>query len=266
MPHRTRLRHDYYMPDYGDRPKITLMLAEQIADSLAADIIKGVYAQGQQLVETTLAETYKVSRGPIRDALQLLEVEGLVTIQPRRGATVAVITPEKMKAVFEVRAVLYGLIAADLAQQCDIALFGRLRASTEALKANVGADVETYMPLWYALNRQVVEAGRNEYAYKFLSSLLRLTLPVTRKVMLDERNRGAWIADWEAVLAQIERGDVTAADATARRWIIAVYEKDLRLAETDFEGSPQAGGAEGTRRSRKKPTQTPVQERKQARR
>jgi DNA-binding GntR family transcriptional regulator len=242
------------------------MLAEQIADSLAEDIIKGVHAQGQQLVETTLAETYSVSRGPIRDALQLLEVEGLVTIQPRRGATVAVITPEKMKAVFEVRAVLYGLIAADIAEQRDAVLIGRLRASTEALKTNAKNDAETYMPLWYTLNKQVVEAGRNEYAHKFLSSLQRLTLPVTHKVMLDEHNRGIWIADWEAVLTEIERGDAYAADVSARRWIMAVYEKDLRLAETDRKGLPQATESEPDGRPRKKRTETHFHERKQARR
>jgi DNA-binding GntR family transcriptional regulator len=214
------------------------MLAEQIANSLAEDIIRGVYAPGQQLVETTLAEAFKVSRGPVRDALQLLEIEGLVAIQPRRGATVAIITPERMKEVFEVRAVLYGLIAAEVAAQRDPATLDRLHAGTELLKTHLHAGPDTFFPVWAALNLQVVEAGRNEYARKFLSSLLRLTMPITRKVMLDVSNRAAWIADWEAVLTQIRRGCTRGADDLARNWIMGVYKKDAEIAAHELSGLP----------------------------
>lgn len=249
MPHRTRLRHDYNLPDDGSGPKVTLMLAEQIANSLAEDIIRGVYAPGQQLVEMMLAETYKVSRGPVRDALQLLEIEGLVVIAPRRGATVAIITPEKMKEVFEVRAVLYGLIASEVAARRDPATLARLLAGTEQLKANLRAGTDTFFPVWAALNLQVLEAGRNEYAYKFLSSLLRLTLPITRKVMLDVNNRATWIADWEAVLRKIERGDTRGADDAARHWIMGVYEKDAKIAAHELSGLPsEEAGSSATRR------------------
>jgi DNA-binding GntR family transcriptional regulator len=241
MPHKTLLRHDYYLPDGGSAPKVTLMLAEQIANSVAEDIIRGVYAPGQQLVEMTLAETYKVSRGPVRDALQLLEIEGLVVIQPRRGATVTIITPEKMKEVFEVRAVLYGLIASDVAAQRDAATLERLQAGTDLLKANLRVGADTFFPVWAAFNLQVVEAGRNGYARKFLASLLRLTMPVTRKVMLDEGNRAVWIADWEAVLKQIRRGDVRAADDAARHWIMGVYEKDAAIAANELSSLPKLG-------------------------
>ena len=255
MPHKTRLRHDLFLPDSSSGPKVTLMLAEQIADSLAEDIIRGLYAPGQQLVEMAIAETYKVSRGPVRDALQLLEIEGLVVIRPRRGATVAIITPEKMKEVFEVRAVLYGLIASGVATKRDPAILERLHAGTEALKANLRTGTDSYFPLWVALNMQVVEAGGNEYAHKFLSSLLRLTMPVTRKVMGNEDNRAIWIADWEAVLSQIERGDARGADDAARHWVMAVYQKDVEIAMNE----PAMPGLEGASSNVTRPDQQVMQ-------
>ena len=96
-------------------------------------------------------------------------------------------------------------------------------------------------PVWVAV--QFVEAGQNQYARKFLLSLRRLTLPITRKVMREESNRAAWIANWEAVLAAIERGDSREADEVARRWIMAVYDKDREIAEDEPPGSPYSATA-----------------------
>jgi DNA-binding GntR family transcriptional regulator len=235
------------MPDHdNDNNRVTLTLAEQIANSLAEDIIRGVYAQGQALGEVALAETFHVSRGPIRDALQLLQVEGLVVIQPRRGAFVTVLTPQKIKEVFEVRAVLYGFVAAEVATQRAPATLKRLHEGTEALKASLHGGTDTFFPLMYALSLKFVDAGQNHYAHRFLTSLSRLTLPVTRQVMRDEGNRAAWIANWEAVLAAIERGDARAADEAARRWILAMYAKDLEIAEDGpVAGASDEGAAAG---------------------
>src|SRR5437868_14429856 len=102
MAHKEDSGRDNYLPD-GGGAKVPLMLAEQIANSLADDIIRGVYAPGQPLIEMTIAGAFNVSRGPVREALQQLQVEGLVDVQPRRGATVAVLTPQTMKESFDVR-------------------------------------------------------------------------------------------------------------------------------------------------------------------
>ena len=60
-----------------------------IAQQLRSDIISGRYRTGERLVEETLADTYGVSRVPVREALRRLESEGFVVLTPYRGATVA---------------------------------------------------------------------------------------------------------------------------------------------------------------------------------
>jgi DNA-binding GntR family transcriptional regulator len=242
MAHNEGSGRDNYLPD-GGGAKVPLMLVEQIANSLADDIIRGVYAPGQPLIEMTIAEAFNVSRGPVREAFQQLQVEGLVDVQPRRGARVAVLTPQTMKESFDVRAVLYGLIAAEAASRNDAATLKVLHERTDALKASVLEDTDTFFALMFRLNVQFVEAGQNQYARKFLMSLRRLTLPITRKVMRDEGNRASWIANWEAVLAAIERGDSQKADEAARRWIMAVYDKDREIAEDEPPGSPYSATA-----------------------
>ena len=67
-------------------------LREKIADIIRTDIIRGVYRNGERLVEPKLAKTLGISRTPIREALRQLEGEGFIEIVPRRGAVVKELT------------------------------------------------------------------------------------------------------------------------------------------------------------------------------
>jgi len=67
---------------------LTLSLPEQIASRLSERIVAGTYAPGQRVMEQALAAEFAVSRGPVREALRILERDGLVTILARRGALV----------------------------------------------------------------------------------------------------------------------------------------------------------------------------------
>ena len=67
---------------------LTQSLPEQIAAQLSTRIVSAHYAPGQRIMEQAIAAEFAVSRGPVREALRLLERDGLVTILPRRGALV----------------------------------------------------------------------------------------------------------------------------------------------------------------------------------
>src|ERR1700739_3798053 len=63
-------------------------LARSAADWIAAHIISGDIKPGEKLTETSLAERMGISRSPVREALQALSRDGLITVEPRRGARV----------------------------------------------------------------------------------------------------------------------------------------------------------------------------------
>ena len=86
-----------------------LSLPEQIAAQLASRITAGAYAPGQRILEQALAAEFGVSRGPVRDALRLLEKDGLVTILARRGAQVTKLTIQEVREIFDIRVALNGL-------------------------------------------------------------------------------------------------------------------------------------------------------------
>jgi DNA-binding GntR family transcriptional regulator len=73
-------------------------------------IVSGRLPSGRRLIETDLARQLALSRGPVRDALQQLSREGLVTIRPRRGAIVNAVTAADVLEVYALRASL-GMLA-----------------------------------------------------------------------------------------------------------------------------------------------------------
>lgn len=70
------------------RKPSTATTGEQVAKQLGEAILQGRYAPGERVGEQAVAEMFALSRGPVRDALRLLERQGLVEILPRRGAYV----------------------------------------------------------------------------------------------------------------------------------------------------------------------------------
>lgn len=81
-------------------------LTQQLVDSIREDILSGHYEPHSNLRQDALAEKYGVSRIPVREALLQLEGEGLVSIQPRRGAIVTPLSLLEVDDVFALRLLL----------------------------------------------------------------------------------------------------------------------------------------------------------------
>src|SRR5260370_38119604 len=110
-------------PSSVDRDSLSKVVREQIRGL----ILGGKLAPGERLVEDKLSAELGVSRVPVREALRSLAAEGLVRLLPRRGATVAEITPEIVAELVEVRALLEGLNARLAAQRHDPEIVAQLR-------------------------------------------------------------------------------------------------------------------------------------------
>ena len=86
-------------------------LKDIVARRIAEMIHTGTLQPGNRLVESRLAQQFKTSRGPIRDAFKLLETEGLVEIRGTKGAYVAKPSSTEVEQMFVMRATLEGLAA-----------------------------------------------------------------------------------------------------------------------------------------------------------
>ncbi|MFD5224195.1 GntR family transcriptional regulator [Microbacterium sp. NPDC058342] len=92
-----------------DKPDVRSLLRDAI--------LRGAYAPRQRLIEADLAEEYGASRFTLRNALIQLESEGLVELQPNRGARVREITVEEAIDITEIRQVVESLVAARAAEK-----------------------------------------------------------------------------------------------------------------------------------------------------
>lgn len=89
-------------------------LRDLVYDELKMKIMTGLIAPGTRMMEVELAEEMGVSRTPVREAIRKLEKEGMISIEPRRGAYASSLSNQDMVDILEVRQTMEGL-AADLA-------------------------------------------------------------------------------------------------------------------------------------------------------
>ena len=85
-------------------------LTEKIAQHLSMQIIEGELSAGERIQETRIVNDLQVSRGPVREALLLLEARYLVTILPRRGAFVSHLTRDNVEGLYEIYGHLLNLL------------------------------------------------------------------------------------------------------------------------------------------------------------
>ena len=86
-------------------------LRGRVFNKIREDILAGVYKENEELKENTLGQELGVSRTPVREALRQLELEGLVTIIPNKGAYVSGITRKDIQDIYAIRSYLEGLCA-----------------------------------------------------------------------------------------------------------------------------------------------------------
>ncbi|MCM1083871.1 MAG: GntR family transcriptional regulator [Clostridium sp.] len=86
-----------------------LPLREVVFRALRNAIVQGEFQPGERLMEVTIANKLGVSRTPVREAIRMLELEGLVVMIPRKGAEVANITVKDLKDALEVRMAIEAL-------------------------------------------------------------------------------------------------------------------------------------------------------------
>jgi DNA-binding GntR family transcriptional regulator len=130
-------------------------LPEQIAAEVGERILDEQIAPGERIGEDQLARTFRVSRGPIRDALKILENEGLVTITSRKGAVASTLTKADLREISDVRAALYAIALRGFAQHAAPATLALYRGHLETV-ASVTEDDRLALVWLEAVDRLVL--------------------------------------------------------------------------------------------------------------
>ena len=192
-----------------------LPLRDVVFNTLRTSILTGELKPGERLMEIHLADKLGVSRTPIREAIRKLELEGLVTMIPRRGAEVAQITEKNLRDVLEVRRALDALAVelaceritedelAELKKACE-----NFELETKRGNANqvAQADVE--------LHDIILKASGNERLMQMISKLSQQMYRYRLEYVKDEANYKRLIAEHRVIYEAIrDRDRQTGAEA-----------------------------------------------------
>jgi len=196
-------------------PRVSLH--DAVVNRLRDLIIRGELHPNAHLGERELCERFEVSRTPLREALKVLAVEGLVELLPHRGARVACLTRADVQHMFEVMAsleALSGELAAAHVTDEQLAEIDAIHA--EMIEAYERRDLPVYFDHNQAIHERIVAAGGNPVlreVYQGLSSRIRRARYAAN--MVEERWAAA-VDEHEAMLAALHARDAGELSAILR--------------------------------------------------
>ena len=197
-------------------------------------IDSGIYRPGARLVESELAERFGVSRTPIREALQRLETQGMLS-RNGRSLIVASLDHNQLAELYMVRAELEGLaarLAARHATDEEIRVLGDMVAEDHALKDNPTALARANR----RFHKQVHLASHNRYLVAQLELVHRsMALLASTSLAVEGRGETA-LAEHAAIVEAIAQGDGDAAYSALRQHISKAFETRLRLDAASLRG------------------------------
>jgi len=195
----------------------------------------GIYRPGDRLVESELAERFGVSRTPIREALQRLETQSLLS-RDGRSLIVASLDHSQLAELYLVRAELEGLaarLAAQHATEEEVRVLDEMVTADEALLGDPLALARANK----RFHKQVHLASHNRYLVQQLDLVYRtMALMAETTLAIEGRSRKAQ-DEHRAVVEAIAARDPVAAEAALKAHISRAFETRLRADARRFEGS-----------------------------
>lgn len=195
-------------------------LAGAVQQEIERAILRGELTPGAKLNEATIAEGLGVSRGPVREALRMLETAGLVQQEKNRGAFVRHIALDEALEIYDLRAMMEEAVGRALATSVTPAQLRALRAQVEAMRrASRSGDVDAYHLLNLDFHNQLVDfAGNRKLAETYRRLINELSL-FRRLNLADAKLLPPSAAEHDAILKAIESSDAERAGRALREHV-----------------------------------------------
>lgn len=225
---------------FADRDEPTLTVAEQIAAQIGDRIIAGRIAPGERIVEQDFAVEFRVSRGPVRDAIRILEREGLATIHARRGAVATELSVDEVGEIVEIRAALLETAARRNVQARSAQMEAMLAAGITRLEALAALEDDggQYAETVYRLSILSARTCGNRRLARTVTALSLQTLRYSKLGLASRARRRASLALWKASLTALRRGDTDKYIALTRERVEATGAEAMRA----LRGTRASGG------------------------
>jgi DNA-binding GntR family transcriptional regulator len=192
-------------------------LHDEVAAQLRERIFSGELTPGTFLDEVKLAEQMKISRTPLREALKVLSVEGLVRHEPRRGCFVNQVTEQDLDEIFPVIALLEGRCAFEAAQHATDADLAALEDLHQKLSRHAKARrINEYYATNFTIHEAIITLAGNRWLAGVISDLRKI-VKLARLQQLHAPGRlDQSLSEHLAVFAALKARDPEGAEAAMR--------------------------------------------------
>lgn len=204
-----------------DHSASPVSLVGRIAEWVASNIIEGHLQPGDDLNSVALSKQFNTSRTPVREALLLLEKEGLVNIPPRRRPHVALTSLAEVREIYVVRAHLYMLVSELIVERASNEAIHSLRPyQTRLEEAAIAEDRDAYF--WGNLSFRATEAEicGNIQVQRVLDSLGLRTLQLRHRSLAYPGRMEQSANDHARLLRAYEERDAPLAKAMTRSLVL----------------------------------------------
>lgn len=197
-----------------------LPLRDVVFNTLRQAILTGELKPGERLMEIHLANKLGVSRTPIREAIRKLELEGLVTMIPRRGAEVAQITEKSLQDVLEVRRSMDALCAELACERISDEDILELEKACEAFESAIGTgNIREIAAADVALHDIIVRATGNTRLVQLVNNLAEQMYRYRFEYIKDFSMHGRLVEEHRIIYESIKSKDKKTAAAAAVKHI-----------------------------------------------
>ena len=208
-------------------------LVEYIIQDLEDKINRGILKPDERIVEEALCKAFGVSRSPVREALRILESQGYVTREPRKGVTVSSVTAKEIEDTYRIRANLESLAVYLAVRQQDPKVLQKLKKIHGKMKelAEEGRVSDAYFNLNLKFHKTLVDACGNKRLMQMIDTFVKQTQRYRIQILSIPGRIEASLENHEMIIRSFEDGDAQKAESLRKETIL----KNIRTFAEQFE-------------------------------
>ncbi len=197
-------------------------LVDQIVQGLEKEILEGTLKPGERIIEAAICKRLGISRSPVREAFRILESEGFVAREPRKGISVARITPQEAEDIYLIRANLESM-ATYLAvkRQNPEVLKGLKKLHDQMNEVASEGNVRAYINLNLKFHDILISACENERLIQLIKTFGKQAM----RYRLEASSMPGWMNSslkiHEGIIRSFESGDAEEAERLRKNAILS---------------------------------------------
>ncbi|NIS61678.1 MAG: FCD domain-containing protein [Proteobacteria bacterium] len=212
-------------------------LVDQIVQGLEKEILEGTLTPGQRIIEAAICKRLRISRSPVREAFRILESEGFVVREARKGVSVVGLSLQEAEDIYRIRANLESLAAYLAVEKQSPEVLKKLKKlHIQMTEVAAAGNVEAYSNLNLEFHDILINACENRRLIQLIKTFSKQTM----RYRLEGRSVPGWMNSslkiHEAIIQSFESGDAEEAERLRKNAILSHIQRFTRKSRRGKKG------------------------------